>query len=697
MGSTRSKDATHTCGIPEEHAAKVWNAAYYSALVCITPFMNLYYHRLNLPESQIGVLAALAPWIAAPAGSLWAAFADRTGWHKSLLLAASILQLLGRSSAALVHTFPGLVALVVVTEGFGSPVTILSDIAIMSAAEDEGHYGKQRMFASAGWGVFSAMVGWIVSRTNIYSAFIMYSSLTAFALLPACLLKFHLKNHRQHHTRKKPLTIREPLSKEGSSLLSPLLEQHAQDHQGDYMEARDQLIHRQIEDAAAEQLGDPSVAAKLTPSAAAVAAAVAGGRVGNGPGHAPAHRAPEGRHKSHGHVREHLAIADGALHKPRVAVDCAVNADGRVVIDITADPPHAEYVGHHHHRHLRDPTEIALWEAAMLLSNPSMAPPPRHVTPMLSRMSTCSSSSYDTEEEDERKPDRLVPDGVADCQPASTPPYVMLGGAAASHPGGSTRGSVHGRGASRASRRQGVPTSAQMSRRSSLAGSHDYHGHHVRLPFWQGMRQLMANPEALPFFAMSLLMGFAVGLLSTYLFLYLDELKGSELLMGLTLTVTCCVEVPIFAINGWILRTLGVHKVLHLTIAVCLIRTVAYSTLARWPTTWLVLGVEALNGITFACAWPAGTLHCSRIAPYGMEATTQGIFTSLYGGFGTGLGGLFGGFIYNKYGPQKVFQWASYIIIAGWAVCICGQVVAKCICRPACAEPNSCEPIPEEV
>ena len=39
------------------------------------------------------------------------------------------------------------------------------------------------------------------------------------------------------------------------------------------------------------------------------------------------------------------------------------------------------------------------------------------------------------------------------------------------------------------------------------------------------MRQLMANPEALPFFAMSLLMGFAVGLLSTYLFLYLDELS----------------------------------------------------------------------------------------------------------------------------------------------------------------------------
>ena len=68
--------------------------------------------------------------------------------------------------------------------------------------------------------------------------------------------------------------------------------------------------------------------------------------------------------------------------------------------------------------------------------------------------------------------------------------------------------------------------------------------------------------------------------------------EGSELLMGLTLTVTCCVEVPIFAINGWILRTLGVHKVLHLTIAVCLIRTVS------------LLRDVALPCAQLPCCWP---------------------------------------------------------------------------------------------
>ena len=39
-----------------------------------------------------------------------------------------------------------------------------------------------------------------------------------------------------------------------------------------------------------------------------------------------------------------------------------------------------------------------------------------------------------------------------------------------------------------------------------------------------------------------------------------------------------------------------------------------------------VLPVEALNAITFGCAWAAGTVQCSRSAPPGLEATTQSIY-----------------------------------------------------------------------
>lgn len=49
---------------------------------------------------------------------------------------------------------------------------------------------------------------------------------------------------------------------------------------------------------------------------------------------------------------------------------------------------------------------------------------------------------------------------------------------------------------------------------------------------------------------------------------------GSEMLMGLCITVTCIVELPIFAANNWILKTLGVNSVIHVTLAVCVIRMV---------------------------------------------------------------------------------------------------------------------------
>ena len=45
--------------------------------------------------------------------------------------------------------------------------------------------------------------------------------------------------------------------------------------------------------------------------------------------------------------------------------------------------------------------------------------------------------------------------------------------------------------------------------------------------------------------------------------------------MGLCISVTCVVELPIFAANNWILKKLGVNSVIHVTLAVCVIRMVS--------------------------------------------------------------------------------------------------------------------------
>lgn len=62
--------AVKVSGLPPklDSCLQVWNMAYYSGLVCIAPYMNVYYKRLDITERQIGVLAALSPWVNASSG-----------------------------------------------------------------------------------------------------------------------------------------------------------------------------------------------------------------------------------------------------------------------------------------------------------------------------------------------------------------------------------------------------------------------------------------------------------------------------------------------------------------------------------------------------------------------------------------------------------------------------------------------------
>lgn len=49
------------------------------------------------------------------------------------------------------------------------------------------------MFASLGWGIFSALSGLLVSKFSIYTAFQLYFVLEAFAIIPVCFLRFHAR------------------------------------------------------------------------------------------------------------------------------------------------------------------------------------------------------------------------------------------------------------------------------------------------------------------------------------------------------------------------------------------------------------------------------------------------------------------------------------------------------------------------
>ncbi|KAK9796993.1 hypothetical protein WJX73_010487 [Symbiochloris irregularis] len=177
---------------------------------------------------------------------------------------------------------------------------------------------------------------------------------------------------------------------------------------------------------------------------------------------------------------------------------------------------------------------------------------------------------------------------------------------------------------------------------------------------------VVSRGEVAVFLVMAVMFGYGMGTIDSFMFIYLRELGGTEFLMGLCIATMCAAEAPVFHFAGPIFDTLGLPLTLHLVMFVYVLRLCLYGILSVFGTPWAVLPIELLHGVTFGCAWSAGTLNCSRIAPKGLEATTQALFNGLYMGVGLGLGAVVGGFIYDATNARIVFFAAAAVVATGW-------------------------------
>ena len=81
-----------------------------------------------------------------------------------------------------------------------------------------------------------------------------------------------------------------------------------------------------------------------------------------------------------------------------------------------------------------------------------------------------------------------------------------------------------------------------------------------------------------------------------------------------------------------------------------------------------ILILETLHAVTYAIGWSACALNASKIAPSGLESTTQAAFQGLWSGIGAGTGGLLGGVLYHWKGPDALFPCSSGVIAVGCSV-----------------------------
>jgi PPP family 3-phenylpropionic acid transporter len=151
---------------------------------------------------------------------------------------------------------------------------------------------------------------------------------------------------------------------------------------------------------------------------------------------------------------------------------------------------------------------------------------------------------------------------------------------------------------------------------------------------------------------------------NNFLVLFLKELGGSEALYGLSLTVSTLSEIPVYFFSAPLLRRFGTRPVIICAIALYVIYTLLCAQLVN--PVW-VLAVQLLLGAAFGGLWSAGVAYMAEVAPPGLGATAQSLFSSVFMGLAYAVGAAVGGVLYDGVGPVLTFQLTGVAILLGLA------------------------------
>ncbi|SAL99456.1 hypothetical protein [Absidia glauca] len=175
------------------------------------------------------------------------------------------------------------------------------------------------------------------------------------------------------------------------------------------------------------------------------------------------------------------------------------------------------------------------------------------------------------------------------------------------------------------------------------------------------LMELLKQRQVFLFFLTMMLMGAALNMVVSFLFIFLtQELGASASTVGLTGLVGSVTELLFFYYSRDLIRVFGIRFLIILGHVLTIIRVFAYTLLPKGPAgATIALGLHLLNGIAFSALWGAGVVQADELAPPSLQATSQGILAAMYAGVGSGLGSLLGGVVYEKLGSTQMF----YVVI----------------------------------
>ena len=186
-----------------------------------------------------------------------------------------------------------------------------------------------------------------------------------------------------------------------------------------------------------------------------------------------------------------------------------------------------------------------------------------------------------------------------------------------------------------------------------------FHQVDAQVHFLRGARKLLSNRSWLLFLFLVFAGGAGQAVIHNFLFLYMNNLGASKTMMGFALTFATISELPIFFFADRLLTRWSAKGLFVFGTMMYVVRAMALSYVA---VPWMILVTQLLHGLTFSAMWVAGVSYADKIAPPGLGATAQGLFSGVFMGIATAIGAFLGGVLYQDFGGAIMYRTMAIVV-----------------------------------
>jgi MFS_1 like family len=154
----------------------------YGGFGVLAPYIPVFFERLHMSKSQIGVLLmipSMSSFIFAP---LWSLFCDRLNLRTEVMFFALVASQVLTCSMYLIETFTSMISIVVVGSMAKAPLTSLLDSLVMDSLVDKTRYGSLRLWGAISFAITSFLGGAIISSLEAAGSLGVHPFFSVFCL-----------------------------------------------------------------------------------------------------------------------------------------------------------------------------------------------------------------------------------------------------------------------------------------------------------------------------------------------------------------------------------------------------------------------------------------------------------------------------------------------------------------------------------